>query len=141
MCQISPLPENPYSLLIPSLPGDLSCCHPAACSPGCPHVPTCYCADAILDQSHPLPILSQSPLPQAHLPQTSSIWAAVHSTSLSLAPTETQDQLGNIRGEIRSLQEQLPLLGVEENVGAFVDNVTLVLEEHRETITTLDGLR
>ncbi|XP_010293630.1 PREDICTED: prominin-1-A-like, partial [Phaethon lepturus] len=55
--------------------------------------------------------------------------------------TKTQDQLGLIRQEIRSLQEQLPLLDVEENVGAFVSNATLVLEEYREPIMALDGLR
>ncbi|XP_074731204.1 prominin-1-A-like isoform X2 [Strix uralensis] len=55
--------------------------------------------------------------------------------------TKTQDQLGLIRQEIRSLQEQLPLLDVEGNVGAFVGNATLVLEEYREPIISLDGLR
>ncbi|XP_050755211.1 prominin-1-A-like [Gymnogyps californianus] len=57
------------------------------------------------------------------------------------AVTKTQDQLGLIRQEIRSLQEQLPLLDVEENVGAFVSNATSVLEEYREPIITWDGLR
>ncbi|XP_032850012.2 prominin-1-A isoform X2 [Tyto alba] len=55
--------------------------------------------------------------------------------------TKTQDQLGLIRQEIRSLQEQLPLLDVEGNVGAFVGNATSVLEESREPIINLDGLR
>ncbi|XP_055575878.1 prominin-1-A-like isoform X2 [Falco cherrug] len=55
--------------------------------------------------------------------------------------TKTQDQLGLIRQEIRSLQEQLPLLDVEESVGAFVGNATSVLEEYREPIIALDGLR
>jgi len=135
MCRISPPPRAPYSLLILSLPGD-PCCHPTAGSPGCPQVPTCYHTDAILDQSHPLPILSQSPLPQ-----TSRTWAAVHSTNLSPSPAEAQDQLGFIRQEIRSLQEQVPLLGVEENVGAFVGNATSMLEEYREPVITVDGLR
>uniref|UniRef100_A0A8C4TVT7 Prominin-1-A-like n=1 Tax=Falco tinnunculus TaxID=100819 RepID=A0A8C4TVT7_FALTI len=55
--------------------------------------------------------------------------------------TKTQDQLGLIRQEIRSLQGQLPLLDVEESVGAFVGNATSVLEEYREPIIALDGLR
>ncbi|XP_054687186.1 prominin-1-A-like [Grus americana] len=55
--------------------------------------------------------------------------------------TKTQDQLGLIRRQIRSLQEQLPLMDVEENVGAFVDNAMSVLEEYREPIIALDGLR
>ncbi|XP_017659465.1 PREDICTED: prominin-1-A-like [Lepidothrix coronata] len=54
---------------------------------------------------------------------------------------KTQDQLGFIRQEIRSLQEQLPFLDVEEKVGAFVGNITLVLEEYRGPIITWDGLR
>ncbi|XP_029814442.1 prominin-1-A [Manacus vitellinus] len=54
---------------------------------------------------------------------------------------KTQDQLGFIRQEIRSLQEQLPFPDVEEKVGAFVGNTTLVLEEYREPIITWDGLR
>nr|XP_010309904.1 PREDICTED: prominin-2 [Balearica regulorum gibbericeps] len=55
--------------------------------------------------------------------------------------TETQDQLGLVRQQIRSLQEQLPLTDVEENVGSFVGNATSVLEEYREPIIALDGLR
>ncbi|XP_074764528.1 prominin-1-A-like [Athene noctua] len=55
--------------------------------------------------------------------------------------TKTQDQLGLIRQEIRSLQEHLPLLDVEGNVGDFVGNATLVLKEYREPIIGLDGLR
>jgi len=39
------------------------------------------------------------------------------------------------------LQEQVPLLGVEENVGAFVGNATSMLEEYREPVITVDGLR
>lgn len=88
-----------------------------------------------------LPILSRSSLPQAYLPQRSSTWAAVQGTDLSLSPAETQDQLGLIRQEIRSWQEQLPLLEVEENIEAFVGNATSVLEEYREPIITLDRLR
>ncbi|KAM6347447.1 LOW QUALITY PROTEIN: prominin-1-A-like [Alca torda] len=55
--------------------------------------------------------------------------------------TKTQEQLGLIRQEIRRLQEELPLLDVEENVGAVVGNVTSVLEQYREPIISLDGLR
>ncbi|KAM6130277.1 prominin-1-A-like [Phoenicopterus ruber ruber] len=55
--------------------------------------------------------------------------------------TKTQDQLGLIRQEIRSLQEQLPLRDVEENVGAFVDNAVSVLEEYRKLTITFDGIR
>ncbi|KAM9284718.1 prominin-1-A-like [Morus bassanus] len=55
--------------------------------------------------------------------------------------TKTQDQLGLIRQEIWSLQEQLPLLNVEESVGAFVSNAVSVLEEYREPIIASDGLR
>ncbi|KAM9379576.1 prominin-1-A-like [Phaethornis superciliosus] len=55
--------------------------------------------------------------------------------------TKAQGQLGLIRKEIRSLQEQLPLMDVQENVGAFVGNATSVLEEYREPIIAMDGLR
>ncbi|XP_053926999.1 prominin-1-A isoform X2 [Cuculus canorus] len=55
--------------------------------------------------------------------------------------TKTQDQLGLIRQEIRSLQDQMPLLDVEENVEYFVDNTALVLEEYRKPVIDLDGLR
>ncbi|XP_030309587.1 prominin-1-A [Calypte anna] len=55
--------------------------------------------------------------------------------------TKAQGQLGLIRQEIRSLQEQLPLMDVEENVGAFVGNATSALEEYREPIIAMDRLR
>ncbi|XP_072726774.1 prominin-1-A-like [Ciconia boyciana] len=55
--------------------------------------------------------------------------------------TKTQDQLGLIGQEVRSLQEQLPLLDVEESVRAFVGNAVLVLEDYREPIIAFDGLR
>ena len=96
----------------------------------------CHHANAILGHDCPLPLLSGTLLPQAYLPQ-----AAARSANLSLSPAETQDQLGLIRQEIRSLQGQLPLLDVEESVGAFVGNATSVLEEYREPIIALDGLR
>ncbi|OWK62337.1 Prominin-1-A [Lonchura striata] len=54
---------------------------------------------------------------------------------------KSQDQLGLIRQEIRSLQEGLPLLDVEEKVGAFVNNATSMLEEYREPVIAWDGLR
>ncbi|XP_066047159.1 prominin-2-like isoform X2 [Chamaea fasciata] len=54
---------------------------------------------------------------------------------------QSQDQLGHIRQEIRRLQEELPLLDVEEKVGAFVNNATSVLEEYREPIIAWDGVR
>ncbi|XP_027527988.1 prominin-1-A-like [Neopelma chrysocephalum] len=54
---------------------------------------------------------------------------------------KTQDQLGFIRQEIRSLQEQLPFPDVEEKVEACVGNATLVLEEYRRPIITWDRLR
>lgn len=71
----------------------------------------------------------------------SSTRAAVHSTNLSPSPAETQDQMGLIKQEIRSLQEQLPLLDVEENVGTLLDNATSVLEKYREPIISVDWLR
>ncbi|KAM6390043.1 prominin-1-A-like isoform 2-T2 [Pluvialis apricaria] len=57
------------------------------------------------------------------------------------AVTKAQDQLGLIRQEIRSLQEQLPLQDVEENVGAIVGDATSMLERYRELIISVDGLR
>ncbi|XP_033371411.1 prominin-1-A-like isoform X2 [Parus major] len=54
---------------------------------------------------------------------------------------KSQDQLGLIRQEIRSLQEELPLLDVEEKVEAFVNDTTSVLEEYREPVIAWDGLR
>ncbi|XP_030344414.1 prominin-1-A-like isoform X1 [Strigops habroptila] len=55
--------------------------------------------------------------------------------------TKTQAELGHIRQEIRSLQEQLPFVSMEENVGAFVGNATSMLNEYREQTIALDGLR
>ncbi|XP_062457932.1 prominin-1-A-like [Pezoporus occidentalis] len=59
--------------------------------------------------------------------------------------TKTQEELGLIRQEIRSLkeqlQDQLPLGDVEENVGAFVGNATSMLNEYQEPTIALDGLR
>uniref|UniRef100_A0A8V5FJF3 Uncharacterized protein n=1 Tax=Melopsittacus undulatus TaxID=13146 RepID=A0A8V5FJF3_MELUD len=59
--------------------------------------------------------------------------------------TKTQEKLGLIRQEIRSLkeqlQDQLPLGDVEESVGAFVGNATSMLNEYREPTIALDGLR
>nr|XP_021149452.1 prominin-1-A [Columba livia] len=55
--------------------------------------------------------------------------------------TKTQDQLGLIKQEIRSLQEQLPLLDVEENVGTFLSDATSVLEKYREPTISVDWLR
>ncbi|KAM4896666.1 prominin-1-A-like isoform 3-T3 [Sylvia borin] len=54
---------------------------------------------------------------------------------------QSQDQLGLIRQEIRRLREELPLLDVEEKVGAFVNNATSVLEEYREPIIAWDRVR
>nr|XP_030132124.3 prominin-1-A isoform X2 [Taeniopygia guttata] len=54
---------------------------------------------------------------------------------------KSQDQLDLIRQEVRSLQEGLPLLDVEEKVGAFVNDATSMLEEYREPIIAWDGLR
>ncbi|XP_039926607.1 prominin-1-A-like isoform X2 [Hirundo rustica] len=55
--------------------------------------------------------------------------------------TKSQDQLGLIRREIRSLREELPLLDMEEKVGAFVNDSTAVLEEYREPVIAWDRLR
>lgn len=82
----------------------------------------------------PFPILSEFPLPCRS-------WAAAHNVSMSLFLAESQDQLGLIRQEIRSLQGQLPLLDVEEKVGAFVNDATSVLEKYREPIIAWDGIR
>ncbi|XP_072787286.1 prominin-1-A isoform X2 [Taeniopygia guttata] len=54
---------------------------------------------------------------------------------------KSQDQLDLIRQEVRSLREGLPLLDVEEKVGAFVNDATSMLEEYREPIIAWDGLR
>ncbi|KAM7048010.1 prominin-1-A-like [Acridotheres tristis] len=54
---------------------------------------------------------------------------------------KSQDQLGSIRQEIRNLQKELPLLDVEEKVGAFVNDATSALEEYRAPIIAWDGLR
>lgn len=130
----SPSPRAPYSPSHPYLETS-----PAATPlPAAQAVPRSPCAIMLMPS---WTVLSQSLLPQAHLPQVSRTWAAVHSTNLSPSPAETQEQLGLIRQEIRSLQEELPLLEVEENVGAVVDNVALVLEQYREPIISLDGLR
>ncbi|XP_023785511.1 prominin-1-A-like [Cyanistes caeruleus] len=54
---------------------------------------------------------------------------------------KSQDQLGLIRQEIRSLKEELPFLDVEEKVEAFVNDATSVLKEYREPVIAWDGLR
>ncbi|XP_064573469.1 prominin-2-like isoform X3 [Zonotrichia leucophrys gambelii] len=54
---------------------------------------------------------------------------------------KSQDQLLLIRQEIRNLQGRLPLLDVEQEVGAFVNNATSMLEKYREPIVAWDGLR
>uniref|UniRef100_A0A8B9SLC2 Prominin-1-A n=1 Tax=Anas platyrhynchos TaxID=8839 RepID=A0A8B9SLC2_ANAPL len=55
--------------------------------------------------------------------------------------TKTQDQLGLIREEIRSLQQQLPLLDAEESIGDVIGNVTSVLDDFQQPLTDLDGIR
>lgn len=82
----------------------------------------------------PFPILSESLLPCRSR-------AAAHNVSMALFLAESQDQLGLIRQEIRSLQGELPLLDVEEKVGAFVNDATSALEEYREPIIAWDGIR
>ncbi|OXB67341.1 hypothetical protein ASZ78_010899 [Callipepla squamata] len=54
---------------------------------------------------------------------------------------KTQEQLGHIRQEIRSLQDQLPLQNIEENAGNLVNQTSAVLGDHQKTITHLDGVR
>ncbi|KAM9548325.1 prominin-1-A-like isoform 2-T2 [Guaruba guarouba] len=58
---------------------------------------------------------------------------------------KTQEELGLIRQEIRSLKEQLQdqlrLMDMEETVGVFVGNATSMLNEYREPTIALDGLR
>ncbi|KAF4791426.1 prominin-1-A-like protein [Turdus rufiventris] len=54
---------------------------------------------------------------------------------------KSQEQLSLIRKEIRSLQDKLPLVDVEEKVGAFVNDATSALEKYREPIIAWDGLR
>lgn len=122
---ISPSPRAPSSLLKPFFPEAF----PAAVA-----VPRCHDADVILGHDCPFPILSESPLP-------CRTWAAARSAGVFPFLAESQDQLGLIRQEIRSLQEELPLLDVEEKVGAFLNNATSVLEEYREPIIAWDGLR
>lgn len=97
-------------------------------------VPRCHHANVILGHDCPFPILSESSVP-------CRTQAAAHNVSVSLFLAESQDQLGLIRQEIRRLQEELPLLGVEEKVGAFVSNATSVLEKYREPIIAWDGVR
>lgn len=90
----------------------------------------------MLTTTCPLPILSGSPLLQA-----SRTRAAAGSPNLSPSPAETQDKLGLIRQDIRSLQEKLPFPDVEESIGTFMSNAVVVMEEHREQVITLDRLR
>ncbi|OXB75506.1 UNVERIFIED_CONTAM: hypothetical protein H355_016567 [Colinus virginianus] len=54
---------------------------------------------------------------------------------------KTQEQLGHIRQEILSLQDQLPLQNIEENAGNLVNQTSAVLGDHQKTITNLDGVR
>ncbi|XP_065602651.1 prominin-1-A-like [Cyrtonyx montezumae] len=54
---------------------------------------------------------------------------------------KTQEQLGHIRQEIRSLQDQLPLQNIEESAGNLVNQTSAVLGDHQKTITNLDGVR
>lgn len=55
--------------------------------------------------------------------------------------TKTQDKLGLIQEEIRSLRQQLPLLEVEENIGNAMSNATSVLADYQKPVTDLDRLR
>ncbi|XP_021256224.1 prominin-1-A-like isoform X2 [Numida meleagris] len=55
--------------------------------------------------------------------------------------TRTQEQLGHIRQEIRSLQDQLPLQDMEERAGNLVNQTSAVLLDHQKKVTDLDGIR
>ncbi|XP_042674194.1 prominin-1-A-like isoform X3 [Centrocercus urophasianus] len=55
--------------------------------------------------------------------------------------TRTQKQLGYIRQEIRSMQDQLPLQNVEETAGNLVNQTNAVLGDNQKTITDLDSIR
>ncbi|KAI6066385.1 Prominin-1-A [Aix galericulata] len=55
--------------------------------------------------------------------------------------TKTQDQLGLIREEIRSLQQQLPLMDAEESIGDVISNATSVLDGFQQPLTDLEGIR
>lgn len=115
-----------------------------------PLLPLC-CLQPWLSPGATMLMLSLSmtaPFPSSRAPHCPRLWqqhAAACSTNLSPSPAETQEELGLIRQEIRSLQEQLqeqlPFGDVEESVGAFVGNATSVLNEYREPTIALDGLR
>ncbi|XP_052533303.1 prominin-1-A-like isoform X2 [Tympanuchus pallidicinctus] len=55
--------------------------------------------------------------------------------------TWTQEQLGYIRQEIRSMQDELPLQNVEETAGNLVNQTNAVLGDNQKTITDLDSIR
>ncbi|POI27524.1 hypothetical protein CIB84_008727 [Bambusicola thoracicus] len=55
--------------------------------------------------------------------------------------TRTQEQLGHIRQEIRSMQDQLPLQDMEERAGNLVNQTSAMLGDNQKTITDLDVLR
>ncbi|XP_004942263.2 prominin-1-A [Gallus gallus] len=52
-----------------------------------------------------------------------------------------QEQLGHIRQEIHSVQDQLPLQDMEERAGNLVNQTSAVLGDNQKTVTDLDGLR
>ncbi|XP_010712921.1 prominin-1-A-like isoform X2 [Meleagris gallopavo] len=55
--------------------------------------------------------------------------------------TRTQEQLGYIRQEIRSMQDQLPLQNMEERAGNLVNQTGAVLRDSQKTVTDLDSVR
>ncbi|XP_048800751.1 prominin-1-A-like isoform X5 [Lagopus muta] len=55
--------------------------------------------------------------------------------------TRTQEQLGYIRQEIHSMQDELPLQNVEETAGNLVNQTNAVLGDNQKTITDLDSIR
>ncbi|XP_042719036.1 prominin-1-A-like [Lagopus leucura] len=55
--------------------------------------------------------------------------------------TRTQEQLGYIRQEICSMQDELPLQSVEETAGNLVNQTNAVLGDNQKTITDLDSIR
>lgn len=67
--------------------------------------------------------------------------SSISDPSLSPCPVGTQEQLGYIRQEIHSMQDELPLQNVEETAGNLVNQTSAVLGDNQKTITDLDSIR
>lgn len=87
------------------------------------------------------PSIPSSPWVPADLEEQGVAGSSISDPSLSPCPAGAQEQLGHIRQEIHSVQDQLPLQDMEERAGNLVNQTSAVLGDNQKTVTDLDGLR